>query len=198
MMVYQQPLTFIHICQYIELSIMPISDTTQMGGFSMFECPKCGHSQEQGEECVRCGVIFSRIPTPPPPPEPPLIEPEPIEPELVEPEPLLQLLEPETVTSEPLPRMTIEMQPPKCGEILILKIIAWINLIAGILAGFFILARAQHDWLVGLGIGLIFESVLTTTLIFVICIITDRVITIGHNTTELLRIQERKMEAEFK
>ncbi|HEY6874485.1 MAG TPA: rhomboid family intramembrane serine protease [Geobacteraceae bacterium] len=28
-----------------------------------FACPKCGHSQEKGESCVRCGVIFAKLAT---------------------------------------------------------------------------------------------------------------------------------------
>lgn len=27
---------------------------------SGFQCPKCGTSQERGEECIKCGIIFSR------------------------------------------------------------------------------------------------------------------------------------------
>jgi len=40
----------------LENSSVPQDTTTS----SDFQCPKCGASQKQGEECIQCGIIFSR------------------------------------------------------------------------------------------------------------------------------------------
>ena len=48
------------------LSLHPVSTSKEVAaapatrGEAGFRCPKCGASQEKGEECINCGIIFSR------------------------------------------------------------------------------------------------------------------------------------------
>lgn len=41
-------------------TVRATSASASAGETAGFRCPKCGTPQEQGEECIKCGIIFSR------------------------------------------------------------------------------------------------------------------------------------------
>ena len=50
---------------------LPIEEETKESGQAPFQCPQCGFQQPHSEECIKCGIIFSkykpRSEMPPPP-----------------------------------------------------------------------------------------------------------------------------------
>lgn len=156
----------------------------------MFICPKCGREQPKtNNECIQCGVIFNKIREKVSQPEKETVE------EVIQPEP--QLLKPDV----PVPPLPINTQEGEThtrhkypGEILILRIIAWANLILGTWGGFIFIRNYKSDISLTIGIAIIFETILLSTFLFIVCVITQKISTMSNDISSLKSISQKLIE----
>ena len=141
---------------------------------SLIKCPKCGKEQpSENVECIQCGVIFKKLSQhhdipihPQPPPEPTPIH-----------------------RSKFLPPVGLKSNL----EITILNIFAYIYLILGVGAGIGIIFQGKDEMSFLTGIRVIGVDLVTAMLLFVICTVAKRIISIDSNILSLKDIISSKL-----
>jgi len=164
-------------------------------GPEMIICPKCGYEQYKYlTECEQCGIIFSKI-KPEKKTEDIPRQQTPVQKEIKN-IPKRKYVEDkffEILSKIPkhLPRRQPSQKPKSPLEITILYIMVYIHLCCGIFIGVFVIVRFPDIFIKSIGIGIIFEAIVVSMVLFIVCLVSRNILFIRHDISSLLNVAEK-------